>query len=340
MADHPFGKVLFGDPEALQRSYEEWTKVPVDLDLDGEAEPEIATHQRTIARPVSVSGPGTFFGKHTRSMRFEPCEEEGWWFDRLDVPKALPVRVSVRNVWTTGSVVSNIVLRSGPPENYMRMVEHIIALKFGMGIDNLMIRVESGDPPIFEHGSLPLVEALESAGAVTQSRPVTYYTVKETVSVAGPNQSFLILSPCRGKPVLHLDSSVVFKTAVGKQRIRFPLVYPHFRHGAEARTNTTLGKAIYSLTIGRLFADIRNMGYNRRNVLIHSRWGYHNQPRLIHHGKVLETGWHRAALDLLAALCLFDLGRFVANVISYKAGHWLDVRMMREIYRAGLIREL
>jgi len=338
MADPPYGRVLLGDEEQLKRSYEAFQRQPVDLDLHNESVPEWDRRQKTIQDTVSVSGPGTFFGGETRSLRFEPTEQEGWWFDRMDIARALPIRVSIRNVWTTGAIVSNIVLRSGPPENYLRMAEHIIALKFGLGLDNVLIRVESGDPPIFEQGSLPLVEALESVGYRQTERPVTYYTVKEPVSVAGPHGSFLTFAPCGERPALHIDSAVVFKGAIGQQRIRFPVTYGNFRRGAEARTNSSLLKVIYCLSIGRLFADIRNMGYNTRNVLIHSRLGYVNRPRLVHNGKCLETGWHRAALDLLAAIALLDRGRFAGEVISYKAGHWLDVQMMRMLYKHDLLR--
>jgi hypothetical protein len=79
------------------------------------------------------------------------------------------------------------------------------------------------------------------------------------------------------------------------------------------------------------------MGYNSRNVLIASRFGYLNRPHLVHNGKSLEAVWHRAALDLLAALALMDTGRFAARVISHKAGHWLDVQMMRRLYQEDLI---
>ena len=62
----------------------------------------------------------------------------------------------------------NIVLRSGSPHNYLRMVEHIVALRMGCGIDNLMIETDSGDPPLFDRGSLDLVEAPRPRGAGTR----------------------------------------------------------------------------------------------------------------------------------------------------------------------------
>ena len=58
----------------------------------------LAGGQTTLAEPARVTGPGTFFGKATRTLHFEPTTQEGWWFDRTDLPEALPIRVSVKKV--------------------------------------------------------------------------------------------------------------------------------------------------------------------------------------------------------------------------------------------------
>ena len=54
-------------------------------------------------------------------------------------------------------------------------------------------------------------------------------------------------------------------------------------------------------------------------------------------GKALEPVWHRATLDLLAAIALIDSGRFVGRVISYRAGHTLDIRAVTQLYAQGLL---
>jgi UDP-3-O-acyl-N-acetylglucosamine deacetylase len=41
-------------------------------------------------------------------------------------------------------------------------------------------------------------------------------------------------------------------------------------------------------------------------------------------------------MDLVAALALIDTGRFVGNVFSYKAGHALDVIMVRKLFERDL----
>ena len=341
MTTDSLGEILDGKVEAWRPAREAFDRQPVDWDLMDSGVDFAPARQTTIATAGSVEGPGTFRAKAMRELRFEPTDLEGWWFVRDDHPDCLPVRVSIRNVWTTGDVVSNIVLRSGPPQNYVRMVEHIVALKCGLPIDNLMIRMTSGDPPLFNRGSLDLLEALEAAGRKETDRPVRYFTVKEKVTVVAPNGSFLTFHPAQpGKRRLTIDCAIDFPTAIGKQRIRFVLNPGHFKYGAEARTNTSYIKMLYCQTIGKLFADIRNLGYTRDNILIASRWGYLNEAKLVHGNKSLEAVWHRATLDLLAAIALLEEGRFCGHIESFRAGHGLDCLAMRLLYKHDKLVEM
>lgn len=336
-----FGTILSGSVDVLRPYRDAFDRQPVDWDLLDSGVDFAPVRQHTIKNPVTVAGPGTFLGKATRVLTFEPTDLEGWWFVRDDLDDSLPVRVSVRNVWTTGDVVSNIVLRSGPPQNYIRMVEHIVALKCGMPIDNLMIRMQSGDPPLFKRGSLDLVETLESAGLQEIDRPVRYFTVKEKVTICAPNGSFLTFHPAAaGDRRMTIDCAIDFPTAIGRQRIKFVLNPGHFKYGAEARTNTSFIKMLYCRTIGKLFADVRNLGYTKDNILIASKWGYMNDAKLVHGKKSLEAVWHRAILDLLAAVALLEEGRFCGHIESSRAGHYLDCLAMRLLYKRGMLVEV
>ncbi|WP_372806611.1 UDP-3-O-acyl-N-acetylglucosamine deacetylase [Pontiella sp.] len=328
------GTILQGDDAAIKASFKEMNDLPVDWDLSDKQVEPLRKYQTTIANPAAVSGPGTFLRKAMRTIRFEPTDQPGWWLDRTDLPHTLPIRVGISNVWTTGQIVSNIVLRSGNPHNYVRMVEHIVSLRMGMGIDNLMIKIDSGDPPLFAQGSLDLVEAFDQCGKVTGDKPVSYVTVKEPVTVGGAYGDFITLAPPDDleNPQLTVDCAVNFKTAIGQQRIVFPVCEELTRMASVARTNTSYGKMLYCATVGKLFADIRNLGYNKQNVSIAGKNRYINEPRLLHEGKPLEAVWHRAVLDMLAAIALIQNGRFVGKIKSYKAGHRLDCEMVRQLY--------
>ena len=61
----------------------------------------------------------------------------------MDQPEQLDTKVDIANLWTSAQ---NLVLRSGSPHNYLRMVEHIIALKLGIGVDNVVSGGQTMNP--------------------------------------------------------------------------------------------------------------------------------------------------------------------------------------------------
>jgi len=337
MADIDYGIVLVGDESALNSSYEKFLAQAVDQEMLDIPAGDHEWRETTLGNPVSVTGSGTFLGKAQRTLRLEPTSRKGWYFDRTDLPDSMAINVSVVNVWT---VVRNIVLSSGSPHNYMRMVEHIVALKY-MGLDNLMIRMDSGDPPLFDRSSMDLVEAIERGGIVTQSEPAQCVTVKEPVTIVSASGGFLTLSPPEdGSRRFTVDCAIDFPTAIGKQRIQFDVNRKTVKHGASARTNTNLWMMLYCKTIGKVFADTRHLGYTMKNIMVAGPHHYINKPKLIVDGKSLEAVWHRAVLDLLAAIALIDRGRFIGSIKSYKAGHNLDVEMVRELYKRDLLESV
>ena len=328
------GRIVHGVEAEIVESYRQFCAQPVDEERLTPAASAYPTNQTTISKTLRVTGPWTFFGKAHLTLEFSPSDQEGWLFDRTDMPDSLPIDVTVKNVWTTAR---NIVLCSGSPHNYMRMVEHIIALKY-MGLDNVRISMDSGDPPLFDRSSMDLVETIDAATIVETDRPARYVTVSEPVTIGGPYGSFLTFFPAEpGVRRLTLDCAVDFKTAIGQERIKFEMNPATMRHGALARTNCSAGMMLYCKTVGKLFADMRHLGYSLDNILVAGRRDYVNPPRMMVNGKSLEPVWHRSVLDLIAAVALIDRGRFVGHIESYKAGHALDVVMVKKLYQNDLL---
>ncbi|MBQ7191098.1 MAG: UDP-3-O-acyl-N-acetylglucosamine deacetylase [Kiritimatiellae bacterium] len=333
---YPTGRVLLGQNEVIRQAYEKFSQQEIDVRelCDGDA--GYSPKRTTLGGDRSVTGAGTFYGKKLRTLTFGPSEDPGWWIDRTDLREQLPTSVSIRNVWTSAR---NIVLRSGNPHNYLRMVEHIIALRLGMGVDDVLIRTDNGDPPLFDRSSLDLVEAFENAGIVEKDEPAKFVTVREPVSFVGDRGDFLIFLPAEnGRKTLRLDVAIDFNSVIGKQRIVFDVTPETFRKGAYARTNASFQQMVMVRTIGKLVADMRNLGYTTDNILIHGKRKWHGKPRFqMENGKALEPVWHRATLDLLAAIALIDCGRFVGTVVSYRAGHTLDCRAVTLLHLHRLL---
>ena len=334
--DYPIGRVVFGSEATIAAAYQQFKGLEIDEcrldDSGGAVYPE---HRRTLAGETSVSGVGTFYGKHRQVLTFAPSDRPGWWIRRMDQPEQLDTKVDIANLWTSAQ---NLVLRSGSPHNYLRMVEHIIALKLGLGLDNVLLKVMSGDPPLFDRSSLPLVEAVESAGIVECADKATYVTVSEPVAFGGARGDFLLFLPAApGERKLRIDCGISWNTIIGRQRILFEVTPETFRYAAFARTNATYRQFVLAKTVGKLFAATRNWGYNDRNILIHGRKKFHTEPRFRVGDKFLEPVWHRATLDLMAALSLFGEHRFAGTVVSFRAGHTLDCDAVRALCRNNLL---
>ena len=338
--DYTIGKTIFGSSAAIAAAYDKFRTLKVDEErLLGEDEAyPYSLNRTTIEGEAPVAGVGTFEGSRKQTITFAPSDKPGWWIRRMDQPEQLDTAVDIANLWTSAQ---NLVLRSGSPHNYLRMVEHIIALKLGLGVDDVLIKVNSGDPPLFDQSSLPLVKAIEHAKIVEKKEKATFVTVKEPVAFGGKRGDFLLMLPAEnGDKRLRIDCGISWNTIIGDERIRFDSSFDTFRYAALARTNATYKQYILAKTVGKLFAATRNWGYNDKNILIHGKNKFHTEPRFPVNGKFLEPAWHRATLDLMAALALTGPHRFAGTVVSFRAGHTLDCDAVRALYRNDLLTEV
>lgn len=330
--NEPIGRILFGDPSDIQLGVKRFLDQPIDETHFHEGPYPYSLKRTTLANPAFASGPGTFDGRHVRTLGFAPSERSGWWIRRTDLPEQFPIAVCPRNV---RSAARNIVLRAGADANQLRMVEHIIALRLGLGIDNLELQVSSDDPPLFDRSSLDLVEAFQNAGTRELDEPARFITVREPVTVGSGRHDFLTFLPAEpGQRTLRLDVAVDFASAIGKQRIQFDVTPETFGIGAGARTNAPYSLYLYVKTLGRFSSATAHYGYTKQNILIHGKKAYLNEPRMER-----EAVWHRATLDLLAAIALLDGGRFCGTILSYRAGHVQDCRAVAALERENLLVE-
>lgn len=339
MPDYHIGKTIFGDPAAISAAYERFRAQKIDeVRLSSDKSSPFSLKRRGLLGEASVSGVGTFEGSSKQTITFAPSSKPGWWIRRMDQPEQLDTKVDIANLWTSAQ---NLVLRSGSPHNYLRMVEHIIALKLGIGVDNVVLKVNSGDPPLFDQSSLPLIKAMDHAKIVETDEDATFVTVKEPVAFGGKRGDFLLFLPAEnGERNLRIDCAISWNTVIGEQRVLFDATDETFRYAALARTNATHRQYILAKTIGKLFAATRNWGYNKKNILIHGPKKFYTEPRFPVGDKFLEPVWHRATLDLMAALALTGEHRFVGTVVSYRAGHTLDCDAVRALYRNDLLCQI
>ena len=339
MPNYPIGKTVFGSEAAIKAAYARFQAQPIDeTRLSADKTNPFTDKRLTLFSEAKVEDVGTFDGRKNQSIAFAPSDKPGWWIRRMDLPEQLDTKVDIANLWTSAQ---NLVLRSGSAHNYLRMVEHIIALKLGLGLDDVLIKVNSGDPPLFADSSLPLIRTMDFANYREQAESASYVTVKEPVAFGGKRGDFLLMLPAEpGDKRLHIDCAISWATIIGDERVLFDVTPDTFRYAAFARTNATRRQYLLAKTVGKLFASTRNWGYNEKNILIHGKNRFYTEPRFAHNDKFLEPIWHRATLDLLAALSLTGEHRFIGTVVSYRAGHTLDCDAVRALYRHDLLQTI
>jgi len=132
--------------------------------------------QRTIAKPVSLSGTGLHTGTSC-TITFKPAPENyGIKFIRVDLGGSpeIPANVDYVVDLSRGTTL-------GIGEAKVHTVEHVLAAIVGLQIDNIIIEIDGIEPPVGDGSAMPFVEKLLEAGFVTQNSPKDYLVIDQTV---------------------------------------------------------------------------------------------------------------------------------------------------------------
>ncbi len=133
--------------------------------------------QRTIAKEVTLTGVGLHTGEKV-TMKFVPApENHGYAFKRVDL-EGEPIIEANANLVVNTQRGTNLEKRGVK----IQTSEHVLAALVGMEIDNVMIELDSPEPPIMDGSSKFFVEALERAGIVEQEAEREEYVVKDVIT--------------------------------------------------------------------------------------------------------------------------------------------------------------
>jgi UDP-3-O-[3-hydroxymyristoyl] N-acetylglucosamine deacetylase/3-hydroxyacyl-[acyl-carrier-protein] dehydratase len=132
--------------------------------------------QRTIAKPVSISGIGLHTGTSCK-MTFKPSPENtGIKFVRTDLGGSPEIPATSDNVV---DISRGTTLGIGEAKVFT--VEHVLAAIVGLQIDNIIIELDGIEPPIIDGSAKPYVDKLLEAGFEQQEAPKDYLIIDETV---------------------------------------------------------------------------------------------------------------------------------------------------------------
>lgn len=132
--------------------------------------------QRTISSAVTLSGVGLHTGNKS-NMTFKPAPENyGIRFIRTDLPHSPEIPADVDHVVdiSRGTKIAKDSIE-------VHTVEHVLAAIMGSEIDNIIVELDSNEPPIMDGSAKEYVETLKNAGIVEQNAKRDYLVIEDTV---------------------------------------------------------------------------------------------------------------------------------------------------------------
>lgn len=271
--------------------------------------------QRTIKRSASLPGIGLHTGKET-TVTFQPAAAgEGYVFVRTDLPERPRIPAVVDNV-NLQDVVLQTALGHGLVQ--IQTVEHVLAALVGLGIDNVIIEVNSNEPPVGDGSAQPYVEALEKAGIETLDQPREYIEITEPIWMLENGVEMAAL-PC---PRLEVTFKIDYDhPAVGIRSASFWITEEIFKKKiAPARTFCFVQDVEKIREAGLI------KGGSLGNAIVIGEEGILNPEGLRYQDEICR---HKI-LDVLGDFAL--LGKpLKAHLIAVRSGHASNVRFVRKI---------
>jgi len=157
--------------------------------------------QRTISKEVKITGIGIHSGKKV-TLKLSPAGADyGIRFRRVDLKGAPEMKADVNSV---GATENNTTLGSG--RNSIHTVEHLLAVFYGLGINNVCCEIDGPEVPIMDGSGASFVFVLKETGISNLDKSKKFLVILETVTVELEDK-FASISPCSN---LVIDSTIEF----------------------------------------------------------------------------------------------------------------------------------
>jgi len=270
--------------------------------------------QRTIKKSVQARGVGIHSGK-TVNMKLLPAEpDHGIVFRRMD---AGGKEVKALNVFVNELVLSTS-LQDGDVK--VSTVEHLMSAFSALGIDNIVVELDSFEVPIMDGSSSPFVFLVQAAGIKEQDSSKNFIVIKKPIKVKR-GDSWAKLTPYNGfKISIEIDFD---HEKVKESGQKISIDFSNQSYLKEISRARTFG---YMRDLETLKAANRALGASPDNAIALTDDDILNEDGLRYTNEFVK---HKV-LDIVGDLYLLG-----ANVIGhyegYKTGHFLNNELIKTL---------
>jgi len=270
--------------------------------------------QRTIKKEVKARGVGIHSG-YVVNMTLIPAQKDyGVVFRRMDVGGKL--------VHAHSAFVNEVVLSTGLENQGVKVstVEHLMSAFSALGIDNILVELDSFEVPIMDGSSAPFIFLVQSAGIEEQNAHKKFFVIKDTIRVEN-GDSWAQLSKYKGfKVSLEIDfDHKKVKESGQKLSINFSK-QSYLKEISRART---FG---YMKDVEMMQRQNLALGASMDNAIALSDDDVLNEDGMRYQNEFVK---HKI-LDIVGDLYLLG-GNLIGHYEGYKTGHLLNNQLLSTV---------
>jgi len=274
-------------------------------------------NQRTILKPVSMTGIGLHSGAKVE-VAFRPAPENtGIVYTRTDLSPQVTIRCSAESVRDT-QLCTALVNESGVR---ISTVEHLTAALSALGIDNLYVDVNAPEIPVMDGSAQPFIYLFASIGVQDLKAPKQFIRVKRKVRVENEGK-WAELTPSDSG--FHLDLQIDFNhPAMDKDKQHFAMT---FTGEAFARELSRARTFCFMRDVEYMHTHNLALGGSLENAVVMDDHKVINPEGLRYDNEFVK---HKL-LDAVGDLYM-DGHSILGNFKAYKTGHDLNNRLLRAL---------
>ena len=272
-------------------------------------------NQKTIKKSLIFDGIGLHSGKKVIMTLFPAQPNTGIIFKRSDVKNNNIIYTSIFNV-SNASYCTKLTNENGVT---VSTVEHLMAALCGLGIDNLLVELNSEELPIMDGSAKNFVEEIEKIGFDISNQPIRIIKINKKITYTDC-EKFITFEP--NKISLEIDFEIKYKqNSILNQRNKKNIYMDDLRD-------------IYNSRTFCLFEDVEKLkkmglaqGGSLNNAIVLKGNEVLNEEKLRNPNEFVN---HKI-LDCLGDIYLAGY-RMVGKITSSQGGHNVTNQGLRELF--------
>jgi len=266
--------------------------------------------QNTLSKIIDFTGIGLHSGERVKISLIPTAIDTG-------------INFKINNTLILASwknaVVSQLCTRLKFGENAISTIEHLMAAISGLGITNLIIKINSNEVPILDGSSKEFVDEIRNVGITEQNKKQKILKILKKVEHKD-QEKFIHISPSKKKS-LSIDYTIDYKDQfIKKQNLKYIHSEANFLKIYMSRTFCLHND------LERIFSMGLAKGGSLDNAIVVSGNKILNQGGLRYNNEFVR---HKT-LDCIGDLYLAGY-QIWGDLVTYQGGHELNLRLLREI---------